>query len=373
MLWSLLWARLRLRLRSRTRLRPLLWLRLWSRLLIVRRSLILRWLLIIRRPILWWLLIVRRPLILRWPLIVWRLLVIRRPILRRLLVIRWPLVLRRSLIVRWLSGVRRLSRSVAIVRRRITRPVPIIRRRLSWPISIVRRTIRRRRVHRPVSGPRFDVDRRTRRRRPIVGWPIAPVAAIPRPGVPHDRTRTIPGVRWTIPSMPSSPRGAVVIDAASPVPSPSAPSPRLVACNQRPNADAHAKRDKRCRDDRSRARRCIDNRRIVLRHINDLRICGLDYVHRLRSLLHDDCLLLIRPQRTRRIRLRAQPLNRIRHRRLVRRHGRPNRGIVVDVLRHHLQNIREVHQRDEGRVVALLLRSIRQLAVRQSGIVCKPV
>jgi len=51
----------------------------------------------------------------------------------------------------------------------------------------------------------------------------------------------------------------------------------------------------------------------------------------------------------------------------------PNRGIVVDVLRHHLQHIGEVHQRDERRIEPLSLRSTRQLSVGQVGITRKPV
>jgi len=90
-------------------------------------------------------------------------------------------------------------------------------------------------------------------------------------------------------------------------------------------------------------------------------------------LLHLDRLLPIRSQSARRIGLGAQSLNGIRHRRLVRHHGLPDRGIVVDVVRHHLQHIGEVHQRNEGRVEALLLRRIRQLRALQVGIVRQPV
>jgi hypothetical protein len=51
----------------------------------------------------------------------------------------------------------------------------------------------------------------------------------------------------------------------------------------------------------------------------------------------------------------------------------PNRGIVVDILRHHLQHVGEGHQRNEGRVEALRLRGVRQLTAAQAGIVGKPV
>jgi hypothetical protein len=104
----------------------------------------------------------------------------------------------------------------------------------SWPIS---RTA--------VPGPVLRTIRR-----PIVGWTIAPIAAVAWPVGPHNRSRTVRAVRRTIRIRPTAPITVIVIGAArSPVPPPSTPSPRLVINEQRPNPNSHSETDQRCRHD----------------------------------------------------------------------------------------------------------------------------
>jgi hypothetical protein len=78
------------------------------------------------------------------------------------------------------------------------------------------------------------------------------------------------------------------------------------------------------------------------------------------GLLHFHFLLLIAAQRASFVCLRPQPLNRGCNRFLIRQKRVPDRGIIVDVLRHHLQHLRKIHQRDECRIESLLLRCVGQ-------------
>jgi hypothetical protein len=82
----------------------------------------------------------------------------------------------------------------------------------------------------------------------------------------------------------------------------------------------------------------------------------LNYVNRLtRGLLHQYLLLCSVAQRARRIRLGTEPLHRGGNRSLVSRKCLPDGGVIIDVLRHHLQHLREIHQREERRIESLLL------------------
>jgi hypothetical protein len=58
---------------------------------------------------------------------------------------------------------------------------------------------------------------------------------------------------------------------------------------------------------------------------------------------------------------------------LIRREGLANSGIVVDVLRHHGQHIRKIHQRDECRIKSLLLCGVREGGAVQSAMLVQPV
>jgi hypothetical protein len=77
-----------------------------------------------------------------------------------------------------------------------------------------------------------------------------------------------------------------------------------------------------------------------------------------RCLLHFYLLLRITAKRTGGISLSSQPLNRVRDRRLIRRKCLPDGGIIVDMLRHHIQHIRKINQCDKCRIESLLLRCI---------------
>ena len=82
----------------------------------------------------------------------------------------------------------------------------------------------------------------------------------------------------------------------------------------------------------------------------------MNYIDRLtRGLLHQHLLLCSVAQRARRIRLGTEPLHRRGNRSLVSRKCLPDGGVIIDVLRHHLQHLREIHQREERRIESLLL------------------
>jgi hypothetical protein len=88
----------------------------------------------------------------------------------------------------------------------------------------------------------------------------------------------------------------------------------------------------------------------------------LDHVNRLPAvLLHLDLLLWRATQRAGSVGLRPQPLNRCRHLILIRRNRRPDGGIIVNVLRHHLHYVGKPGQGNECRVETLLLGSGGQL------------
>jgi hypothetical protein len=92
-----------------------------------------------------------------------------------------------------------------------------------------------------------------------------------------------------------------------------------------------------------------------------------------RTLLHLNLLLRRAAQRSRRVGLRTQPLNRRRHLRLIRRDSTPERSVVVDILGHHLDHRRKVCKCDKSRIETLFLRSIRQPRSAQALIQSQPV
>jgi hypothetical protein len=105
-----------------------------------------------------------------------------------------------------------------------------------------------------------------------------------------------------------------------------------------------------------------------------LRIGRLDYVNRLPGgLLHLHLHLLVGAQCARGIRLCAQSLNRIGHRRLVRRKCDADSGVIVDVLRHHRDHLRKIHQRDERRIEPRRLRRIGERSAGEIGILYQPI
>jgi hypothetical protein len=50
----------------------------------------------------------------------------------------------------------------------------------------------------------------------------------------------------------------------------------------------------------------------------------------------------------------------------------PDCGIIVDVLSHHVEHLRKVHQRDECRIESLLFCRIGERGARQAGIRLQP-
>jgi hypothetical protein len=154
-------------------------------------------------------------------------------------------------VVRWLTRTLR-SRGLSIGRR-------------AWPVWYSRPRGWRRRRARPVRGARLRrrcrsrairwISRTTPRavywtsRRPIVRRAITPVAAVPGPVGPHDRTRPVNLIRRAVGTSPPPPIAVVVVGMApSPIPTPSAPSPGSVNNEQRTDSHPHAERDPRRSD-----------------------------------------------------------------------------------------------------------------------------
>ncbi len=91
------------------------------------------------------------------------------------------------------------------------------------------------------------------------------------------------------------------------------------------------------------------------------------------SLLHLYLLLWSAAQCARSIRLRPQTLDSCRHLALICRDRRSNGGIVVDILRHHLDYLGKACQGDECRIKTLLLGSRRQLRHDEVLVLPQPV
>jgi hypothetical protein len=95
----------------------------------------------------------------------------------------------------------------------------------------------------------------------------------------------------------------------------------------------------------------------------------LNYINRLtRRLLHFHLLLGIALQRPGRIRLSSQSLNGGSDRSLISRKGLPDGGIIVDVLRHHVEHLRKICQRNKCRIESLALSRVGERATREPGI-----
>ena len=130
-----------------------------------------------------------------------------------------------------------------------------------------------------------------------------PVAAIAGATGIQNRTRSVPDVRRAIRISPTNPDRVIVIASArSPVPSPSTPSPRPIVDQQRPNRDPRSESDQRRYDNSSWVGFDVNHGGIVDRHINHLRVGGLDDIDGLpRRLLHFHLLLGSTVQRPSRI------------------------------------------------------------------------
>jgi len=145
----------------------------------------------------------------------------------------------------------------------------------------------------------------------------------------------------------------------------------LVAGDKSADANAQTERDQGRTDHcaRSRKHHCG----IVLRDKNHLRIRGLDDIDRLRTWLYDDCLLLIRAQCARGVGLRPQSLNGIGDCSLISGERLTDGGVVVDILRHHLDHLRKIHQCDKCGIEPLLLGGIGKRRSLESWIRKEPI
>jgi hypothetical protein len=111
-----------------------------------------------------------------------------------------------------------------------------------------------------------------------------------------------------------------------------------------------------------------------LRDVDDLRIGRLNHIDRLPPrLLQGHGLLLIAAQRARRVSLSSQALNGICDRCLIGRESVADCGVVVNMLRHHVEDLREIYERNECGVETLLLRRIGEGCSRQAGICRQPI
>jgi hypothetical protein len=175
--------------------------------------------------------------------------------------------------------------------------------------------------------------------------------------------------------MPSTPGTVVVVDAAaSPVPSPTTPTPGMVIGDKSADTDAYTEGDQRCCDNGARSWPDVDDRWIVLRHVDNLWVGGLNDICGLTGgLLHLDLLLLIAAQGSRRIGLRAQPLDGRCDFGLIGGNRLPDRCVVIDVLRHHFEHRRKRDQRDECRVKSLCLGTIGESSASEALVVDEPV
>ena len=216
-------------------------------------------------------------------------------------------------------------------------------------VSRVSRVVRWRAVDGPVDGVGW----------PVVWWVIVPVAAVSGIVGIVGRSGMVPDTGWAIASVPAAPGPVIVVDAVAPTPSPAAPAPGLVVGEQDANADTDSEGDERGCDDGAGAGRRVDDGGVVLRHVDDLRIGGLDDVDGLAGdLLDFNLLLLIAAERSGGVGLRAKALDGGSYLCLIRRHGLADRGVVVDVVRHHLKHGREGDESQEGWIETLFLRGV---------------
>jgi hypothetical protein len=162
---------------------------------------------------------------------------------------------------------------------------------------------------------------------------------------------------------------------SAPSPAPSTPSPRLRAVHPRTQRNPRPKAQHRRRYDVPRTRPTRPHlRRLILRNEHHLRIRRLHHHHlHATLLLHRYRLVLVAIERASGKRILPQRLNRRHHRLLVCLERIPQRGIVIDIFRHHIHHGRKTHQRDEGRIEPLSLRRIRQRRRLQIAIAVHPV
>lgn len=111
-----------------------------------------------------------------------------------------------------------------------------------------------------------------------------------------------------------------------------------------------------------------------MRHVHDLRIGRLNHINRLPSRrFYRHGLLRVAAQRARCIGLGAQALNGVGDTGLIGREGVPDCGVVINVLRHHVENLREIYECDECRIETLLLRRIGEGRSSQVRICSEPI
>jgi hypothetical protein len=202
-----------------------------------------------------------------------------------------------------------------------------------WPIAWVSRIVRGRAVDRSLRRVGWTV----------VWWVIVPVAAVSGITGVVGWARVIPDGRWTIAADPdSAPWAAVVVDAVTPSPTPSAPSPGLVVGDEESDADAYSEGDERGCYDGAGAGCDVDDGGVVLRDIDDLWLGGLNDVDGLiGDLLDFNLLLLVGAEGSGGVGLAAQALDGCGDFCLVGRHGLADGGVIVDVVGHHLKHGRE--------------------------------
>ncbi len=155
-----------------------------------------------------------------------------------------------------------------------------------------------------------------------------------------------------------------------------APSATTVA-HHRADCDSRSEGEQAGRDCSCRAvprrlnRGSVNNRRVVLRHIHNLRICRLNH-DRLRRLLHDRNLRA-RLQIARGLRLRAQSLDRSHHvgsLQVIRLSQ--GRG-PAKVLREIIQDRRKLRKRLHARVPRLAINCLHQILAGEALVLMKPV
>jgi hypothetical protein len=84
-------------------------------------------------------------------------------------------------------------------------------------------------------------------------------------------------------------------------------------------------------------------------------------------------LLRIAAQRARCVGLSAQALNGVGNCRLIGRESIPDCGVIVNVLRHHVEDLRKIYECDECGIETLLLRGIGEGRSGQVRICPEPI
>jgi hypothetical protein len=117
----------------------------------------------------------------------------------------------------------------------------------------------------------------------------------------------------------------------------------------------------------------INDSLIVLRYVDDLWIGRFDQYQLLPVVvLEDDTLLWPALQCTGLISVLTQNLNCIHDGCLIRLKGSADRRVVIDVLRHHVDDLRKVHQGEERWIEALRLSRIHERLSAQPRILPEP-